>query len=357
MASWDREFRRIAAEQARTERESKKRQRELEKRRKAIEKAGELERARFEVEAYENEIELLLSIHRECRTPFDWPSLAAALPPHAPSRLARREITAVFHESLGDTGATAGASDRDAALHAEATAQHEQEIAEWARLRDLARRVLAGEPVAYTEAITTFAPFAEIDQLGTAMGFTVHGPRLVECTLTVNGQHVIPRHVKSLTSMGKLTAKAMPKARFHEIYQDYVCGSALRVGRELFALLPVETVLVTAAIDDTDPATGHPHELPVFSVCFHRDAFARLDFDRLDPSDSMGGFLHVGDVLASRRTGAFARIAPLTPALLGAHAAHASRPLESFLARACEMRESLAATATRWKLPSLPPAA
>ena len=38
----------------------------------------------------------------------------------------------------------------------------------------------------------------------------------------------------------------MPKGRFHEIYQDYLCGCLLRVAREVFALFPVDTVLVTA---------------------------------------------------------------------------------------------------------------
>jgi hypothetical protein len=45
-----------------------------------------------------------------------------------------------------------------------------------------------------------------------------------------------------------------------------------------------------------------------------RTALARLDFERLDPSDAVEGFLHRGDFKASRKTGAFAPIAPLTPA-------------------------------------------
>ena len=38
--------------------------------------------------------------------------------------------------------------------------------------------------------------------------------------------------------------KPMPKGLFHGIYLDYLCGCVLRVAREVFALLPVDTVLV-----------------------------------------------------------------------------------------------------------------
>ena len=95
---------------------------------------------------------------------------------------------------------------------------------------------------------------------------TVHDPKLIECELKVNGQDVIPADTKSLSAGGKLVVKAMPKARFHEIYQDYVCGCVLRLAREMFALLPVDNVILTATVDGTDSATGHVAELPVLSV-------------------------------------------------------------------------------------------
>src|SRR5438477_5186128 len=95
---------------------------------------------------------------------------------------------------------------------------------------------------------------------------TVHDRKLIECELKVNGQDVIPADAKSLTATGKLVIKAMAKARFHEIYQDYVCGCVLRLAREMFALLPVDSVILTATVDGIDSRTGHTAELPVLSV-------------------------------------------------------------------------------------------
>ena len=347
-------MRRMAATQRRQERESRQRQKELEKRRKEMAKLSELDQARLEVESFENELDVLVSMHKDCRDPIDWLALATALPPHAPMKLARRQLAAAFRQSLSP-GAPPSTEEEsaprdDEALHASAQAHHAEHLAEVARLRELANGILAGTLRSYSEAIQELSPFAEIDQLGSAMNFVVHTAHLVECTLTVNGQHVIPRQEKFLTKSGKLSAKTMAKARYHEIYQDHVCSSVLRVARELFALLPLRTVLATAIIDDVDPATGQSHGIPVLSVCFTPETLARIHFDRLDPSDSMANFFHVGDVLASKRTGTFTRIEPLTPADLPAGYSTADTQLSTLIAHAQNLRHEIASVAGGIKL-------
>lgn len=136
----------------------------------------------------------------------------------------------------------------------------------------------------------------------------------LECILKVNGIDAIPNEVKTLTSTGKLSVKPMPKGRFHEVYQDYVCGCVLRVAREVFAFLPVQTLLVTALADLFDTGTGETAEQPVLSVSIPRAEVEKLNFDRLDPSDAIEKFVHRGDFKATRKSGAFQPITPLTPA-------------------------------------------
>jgi hypothetical protein len=80
----------------------------------------------------------------------------------------------------------------------------------------------------------------------------------------------------------------------------------------MFALLPVETLIVTASADWLDSATGQTVEKPVLSVVMPRAGVARLDFDRLDPSDAVESFTHRGDFRASRKTEAFQPIEPFT---------------------------------------------
>lgn len=315
MSSWNAQTR-IEAAHKRDERAARKRQKDLEKILKERAKLSALEQAKLEVEAYENALDLLLSVHKERSTPFDWDSIACALPPHQPPRIPRQEFSAQLRNASSwesDTDAEVQARCLDENEYHAAQERHHGNVTEWERMGALARRVLAGESGAYSQAVSEFSTLAEISSLGSSIHVTVHGPKLIECALKVNGSDVIPKEAKSLTAFGKLSVKAMPKARFHEIYQDYVSSCVLRLARELMALLPVEIVLVTATVDGTDSRTGHTVELPVLSVALPRTELERLDFDRLDPSDSIENFLHRGDVKASRKSGEFVSIVPLAP--------------------------------------------
>ncbi len=321
MSSWTAQVRRLQAEQRRQEREARKRQKDLERRSKERAKLSALEQARLEVEAHENALEVLLSVQKEQSAPIEWAEFASALPPHEPVRPGRHEFAAVLIHGVGEleNGAGSGsaaaeeARARDEREYLTMRDEYERERAEWERMRALANRVLSGEAGAYSEAISEFSSLGEIAHLGSSIHFTVRSPRLIECVLTVNGREAIPADVKSLTAAGKLTIKAMPKPRFHEIYQDYVCGCVLRLAREVLALLPVNEVLVAASVHGIDARSGRPAELPVLSAAIVRDVVERLDFEQLDPSDSMENFRHRGDVMASRKGGEFLPIVPLTP--------------------------------------------
>jgi len=313
----------MQAAERRQQRNAQKRLRELERQTKEQAKLSVLEQARLEVETYESGLEVLLSVHKERGELWDWLAVAVALPPHPPRKFSRHELKTRLQASLPNfrpsheqdlETALAQARSDDEQEFQEALANFSEEKAEWERMNDLAPRILAGEHKAYTEALVEFSPLAELSDLGSSIYFTVHHAKLLECVLKVSGRQIIPADVKSLTASGKVSVKAMPKARFHEIYQDYMCGCVLRVAREVIALLPVDTVLITASVDALDSRSGRSVEQPVLSVAIPRIAVERLDFDLIDPSDAMQNFLRRGDFKASRKSGDFEPITALTPA-------------------------------------------
>ena len=85
----------------------------------------------------------------------------------------------------------------------------------------------------------------------------------------------------------------MPKTKFYEIYQDYVCGCVLRIARELFALLPIEMTVITANGKAVNTKTGYLEDQPILSVAIPRETLSGLNFNLLDPSDSMANFVHM----------------------------------------------------------------
>jgi hypothetical protein len=185
------------------------------------------------------------------------------------------------------------------------------------------------------------------------MHFTVETATLIGCELKVNGSQAIPSEVKTLTATEKVSVKPMPRARFHEIYQDYVCGCMLRVAREVFAMLPVDTVLITASADILDARTGQTLEQPVLSAVMPRAIVLGLDFDKLDPADAMENFLHRGNFKASRKTGAFQPITPLTPDDMP-HSSAEAMGFSDLVASVKRMRQELQSKLAALMPPSVP---
>lgn len=296
---WKASLKEFQAADRRQQREAQKHLRALQRQVKEQAKLSAMEQARLEVETFESILEVLLSVHKEQGQVWDWIEIAAALPPYKPTKIRRHEFKASQQNELSkllSVSQEGGVSIEDARAkdeeeHQEALKAHAEDLAEWGKMKALARRILAGELSAYRETLVQFSGLAEISDLGSSIEFTIHDAKVVECGLKVNGLQSIPSEQKTLTAAGKLSVKPMPKPRFHEIYQDYVCGCVLRVAREIFALLPVETVLVTASVDMVYSSLGQTAAQPVLSVAIHRSEIRRFAFEHLDPSDAIEALL------------------------------------------------------------------
>jgi hypothetical protein len=345
---WNSEYRAMEAAQRRQEREAKKRQRELERQAKEIAKLTSLEQARLEVETYENTLDVILSIHKEQTTAFDWLSIASSLPPVSPLRQTHNELKARQRLAIAPLRSDANAvieqaRNQDERKHQNDFSEYEADIAEWSKMSSLAHRILAGDSDAYIAAIEELSPFSELAGIGSSLHFKVHTPKLVQIGLSTNGRKAIPTEHKTLTASGKVSVKPMPRPRFVEVYQDYICGCIIRVARELFALLPVDTVLLSASAEALDTATGHTVDRPFLSVAITRTDIKALNFDRIDPSDTIMSLPHRGDLKASRKTGDFDFIIPLTVSDLAQADSLASTDFDAILASTKRLRADLAA--------------
>ena len=77
-------LRAMEAAERRHQRDAQKRQRELDRRIKEQAKLSAIEQARLEVETHENQLDVLLSVHKAQGETWDWVALAASLPPPCP---------------------------------------------------------------------------------------------------------------------------------------------------------------------------------------------------------------------------------------------------------------------------------
>lgn len=261
----------------------------------------------LEVEAHERVIEDLVSLHKDAGTPIAWEDFLKVVDPYP------QFVDETFEVGVEITPA---------------------------KMRSLALRVLLGDLTGYIEALKVFSPLSSIQRLGTTVEVQIEHRGLAICQLSVNDRGVIPKDVKTLTATGKVSTRTMAKGRYHELYQDHVCSCVLRVGREMLALLPLETVIVTALVNTLDSTAGNEALIPVLSVAITRSKLRELDFERLDPSESMSNFLHRGDVLVSRRTGEFKAIEPLGNSEVTTHLS-GRKPLRDLLHCVRQMRREV----------------
>ncbi|HPY73066.1 MAG TPA: hypothetical protein PK377_07695 [Methanothrix sp.] len=325
---WKGTVRSIGAASRRMERESRRRSRELEKQQHQIEKMQELERAAYEVEVYENYIERLQSMHKECSETCDWEEITLMKPPERPNKLRIHESDAQsaldnykpgFRDKLLKksedlrqklVNEVEYAKETDEREYQEALEQHALNYSDWEVSLKIAEKMISGDLKAYFDAIEQANPFEELTGVGSGIEFKMGKESIMNAILHVNGDHVIPSEAKTLLKNGKLSIKPIPKGKFYEIYQDYVCSSVLRVAREFYALLPADMLIITAMTDLLNTKTGHIEEQPILSAVIPRKTLKNLNFETLDPSDSMGNFVHQ---MNFKKTKGFSAIEPITP--------------------------------------------
>ncbi len=308
--AYRRAHRAAVSNQRRAERASLQQHRALLKQQAQMAKMQEKQRAAYEVEVFENRLAVLVSVHQECGESLDWSAIAQEPSPVAPIRSddyerQARELATQYHPGFfvklfGQEQKQRDVLEvrvqqaivEDERKHQELLQQHGKEKAEWETERDLATRILKGEWKAYLEAVALTKPFADVEELGSHLTMVQGRKNQIEVRLQVRSERVIPLEIKSLLKSGKVSSKKMPEGRFNELYQDYVCGCLFRVARELFALLPVQTIVINCYGSLFDSSTGSRDEICLLSAKMPRDVIEVLNFSLLDPSDALSNFPH-----------------------------------------------------------------
>jgi Skp family chaperone for outer membrane proteins len=179
---------------------------------------------------------------------------------------------------------------------AEQDETHKQYLSEkedYKKVMEIAKGVESKNSQSYTYALNFFKPFEDLSEYGSDISFTVNS-NSISVDYFVHSEEVIPNTIKKVLRKGaEVKEEQMPTSRFNEIYQDYVCSCVLRISKEVFQLLPViDNVQVNAKGSVMNSATGNHEEKTIVSAKINRSKLAELNFELLDPSDSMSNFEH-----------------------------------------------------------------
>lgn len=293
----------------RIERDQERRAREAAKRFKEQQKFKEMQNAKQAVSDWENYVNMIQSVHKNCTDLIDWNQIRNTPKPEKPSLRSNNENLAknkldtfkpsfldkLFNSTEKKISKLIEQVEKGKQLDKEAydsdMKEYLEEINNWEELQEIAEGVQNKKPESYKDALEYFNPFADIRELGTQIIFKFED-NLMDIDLKVNSEEVVPNYELKLTSAGKLSQKNIPKGKFNELYQDHICSSAIRVAREVFAYLPIDKARINAISSLLNGTTGHLEDQPILSVIFIPETIKQLNLQAIDPSDSMRNFVH-----------------------------------------------------------------
>lgn len=176
-------------------------------------------------------------------------------------------------------------------------ADHEKEYqqylknkAEYERIINIAKGVKNSDKQSFIYAINYFNPFEDLKNYGSDISYSIE-KNILEINFFAKGEEVIPHTTKRLLRNGnEIKEDPLPTSRFYEIYQDYICSCILRIAKETFNLLPIDKVLINAKQNKLNRSIGKYQNETIVSIVIDKPNLEKLNFDLLDPSDSMMNF-------------------------------------------------------------------
>lgn len=164
------------------------------------------------------------------------------------------------------------------------------EYKEWLALKEFSDEVLKGDIDSYFAIIDEVKPFDDLLEFGSNFQVGTDRADLIEIEFAVRSDDVVPKIEMSLKANGDIAEKDLSKTAYCDLMQDYVASTTIRIARDAFALLPVDTVIVHAVDNILNTATGFEEELTLLSVKFTREKLMSLNLAMVDPSDALSQF-------------------------------------------------------------------
>ncbi len=325
--SWNGNIRTSIAIARRIERVEKRLASNAAKQYKSMLKEEAFENGQRIVQEYNDYVELISSIHKETSEQINWYEILSEEGPLEPVLLNKNQKEAelnlinykptFFDKLFGLTNKrllkletfVASAKEVGQKDYESNLLNYITEYNEWTKYQDFAKGVLSSDPETYKKVLEYLDPFSDIKELGSGLSIKFEKEYLI-VTLFANRITVIPNFVLTQTSTGKVSKKNMPVGKFHELYQDYVCSCVLRVAREILSFLPLNYVFVNVQSEMVNPVNGHLEQQTILSVAIPAPTLDKLNFETIDPSDSIKNFIHN---MKFSKTAGFSIVAAISP--------------------------------------------
>lgn len=207
--------------------------------------------SREQFDDYNAYIKQIKSLHVNCTKSVDWKSLALASVPN-------------------------NISDNDKE--------------KWQKDITLAKDILNKDIDSYLEVVQKYSSLNDISAYGSNFEFGVSDKDVLSARFETKIKDVLPSVAYKENEDGSISEFKLKGSAYNDLAQDYVCSCSIRIAREIFALLPVDFVLVNAEEEMFDSSTGNNEQTTIMSILYMRDGFNNINFELIDPSDFCARF-------------------------------------------------------------------
>ncbi|MBE3102791.1 MAG: DUF4236 domain-containing protein [Bacilli bacterium] len=260
-------------------------------------KATAPNQARLSVEQYNAHVEMLTTMHLEPSSIIDWDARASCPPPfesseEGPSYKKASDTLNHFKPSLRDRFFNR-VEQRKVPLQQlliDAEVEDKKVWNNWNLSLEQAQKILANDLSEFEQVLKNYRPFADIEDLQGKVSYTFPHTGTVLARLEIDSNNTVPEKTRSLTATGKLSEKKMAKGKYLQLYQDFVASGMLRMAREFFSLLPIQTVIIhtygySQAIEPTEYGC-------LLSIKIGRSDLENINWESIDCSDTIEQFEH-----------------------------------------------------------------
>lgn len=274
----------------------------IQSRMKDISKLEEIERNKLEVEEYENSIEVLHTIHLSDIEEIDWKELSTRIEPSKDYEEQVRKEMENYKPGFLESKRKKEKKEQEFEVQLEEAREKDVEVYnEWKSSKDFSKEVREGNIDTYLRVLEESTMFEDLVDYGCDFEFGTENKEVLEIEFIPKVEEVVPTSSKTLTKTGKLSTKELTKTMYYDYTQDYICSCMIRIGREVFALLPVKEIILHTQQEIVNTSTGHSDKIDIVSIVFTRDRFENTNFERIDPSDFIQSFRH--EMKFSKTTG------------------------------------------------------
>lgn len=281
-----------------------------EKHRKRVQRQQAAANAFNAVQEFERYVEEIVSYHKTANcSPIDWKSFKDAVEPTQPVRSHQLENEASSYLESYQPGflirllrlvnfrinwlknRIEKAKTRDERQFKQSFESYKDAHSKWKTQKEAAEKMLSGDVDAYVRLIADKKPFSSIQHFSGKINLSFQ-PGTVSIAVELDLGENVPSETATYLKSGSISVKDTPKTKYHQLCQEHVCSIALRVAREILALIPVEFVLVQVMTDVLDSSMGALEMKPILSLKVPRSSIQKINFENVSPSDCMKNFVH-----------------------------------------------------------------